>query len=148
MSVIHTAVVSYTVTTHREIAETPDGRRLIVSRQIDASLDRVWDLFIDTQQWPRWGPSITTVECRDRRISEGTTGRIRTVGGLRVSFVVTSCADHRWTWRVAGIPATGHRVERVDGGCRAAFEIPLLAAPYAAVCRRALRNIDALATTS
>ncbi|RLM57372.1 SRPBCC family protein [Halobellus sp. Atlit-31R] len=133
------------MTTERRVERTPDGRRLLVSRQIDAPPELVWDLFVDTRQWPRWGPSITAVECSERRIREGTTGRVRTVGGLRVSFVVTACEDCRWTWRVAGIPATGHRVETTEGGCRAVFEIPLLAAPYAAVCERALRSLDALA---
>jgi uncharacterized protein YndB with AHSA1/START domain len=133
------------VKTRRRIVDTPDGRRLLVSRDIDASPDRVWDLFVDTRQWPAWGPSITAVECSDRRIRTGTTGRVRTVGGLWVPFVVTSCADYRWTWRVAGVPATGHRVTPADGGCRASFELPLLAAPYALVCRRALGKLGALA---
>lgn len=133
--------------TQRRIVNTPDGRRLLVSRDIDADPDRVWDLFVDTRQWPVWGPSITAVECSDRRIQAGTTGRVRTVGGLWVPFVVTSCADYRWTWRVAGVPATGHRVDPLDGRCRAAFELPLLAAPYAVVCRRALKTLERLART-
>jgi uncharacterized protein YndB with AHSA1/START domain len=135
------------VRTQRRITDTPDGRRLLVTRRIDAHPDRVWDLFVDTRAWPAWGPSITAVECSDRRIRAGTTGRVRTVGGLWIPFVVTSCADYRWTWRVAGVPATGHRVDPVDDRCRAAFELPLLAAPYAVVCRRALQKLDALATT-
>lgn len=125
--------------------QTPDGHRLVVSRAIDAPRDRVWELFVDTHEWPNWGPSITGVETTDRRIQEGTTGRVRTVGGLWLSFEVTACADYRWTWRVARIPATGHRVELLNEGCRAAFEIPLLAAPYVIVCHRALATLESLA---
>lgn len=127
------------------LANTPDGRRLLVSRRIDAPADRVWDLLVDTERWPDWGPSITAVRCPDRRIREGSTGRVRTVGGLWLPFEVTTCAPYRWTWRVAGVPATGHRVEPLDRGCLAAFEVPLLAIPYMFVCRRALRAIEELA---
>jgi hypothetical protein len=43
---------------------------------------------------------------------------------------------------VAGIPATGHRVEALGPGrCRVVFEVPLLAAPYLAVCRLAAHRI-------
>jgi len=133
------------VETILRVGDTPEGRRLIVSRSIDAHPDRVWDLFVDTWQWPAWGPSITDVRCSDRRVRRGSTGRVRAVGGLWIPFVVTSCVDYRWTWRVAGIPATGHRVEPSNGRCRAAFEVPLFAAPYAIVCRLALRRLQALA---
>jgi hypothetical protein len=145
VSLIRTVGVYGAVRTRHRIESTPDGRRLVVARLIDAPADRVWDLFVDTRQWPAWGPSITAVECSDRRIRDGTTGHVRTVGGLRLPFEITSCANYRWTWRVAGISATGHRVEPVNGRCRAAFELPLLAAPYTVVCRRALQRLDALA---
>jgi hypothetical protein len=125
---------------------TPDGRRLVVSRSVAVAADRVWELFVDTRRWPAWGPSITAVECPDRYVEAGTTGHVRTVGGLRLPFEVTSCDGYRWTWAVGGIPATGHRVDTTDGGCRVAFEVPLLAAPYAVVCWVALRRLDALAT--
>ncbi|GAA0463029.1 SRPBCC family protein [Halococcus dombrowskii] len=138
------------------IERTPDGRRLLVSRPIDAPADIVWSILTDTDRWPEWGPSIAAVDCPDRFIHEGSHGHVETVGpgallpslsnsGLRVPFRVTSCADRRWTWRVAGVPATGHRVEPVGENCRTAFEIPLPAAAYAPVCRRALIEIERLA---
>jgi hypothetical protein len=44
------------------------------------------------------------------------------------------------------IPATGHRVEPVDGDrCRVVFEVPLPAAGYVPICRRALDRIAKLA---
>jgi hypothetical protein len=65
-----------------------------------------------------------------------------------VPFEVTSfdAEARRWTWRVARIPATGHRVEELGAArSRVGFEIPLLAAGYAAVCRSALSRIARLA---
>lgn len=138
------------------IERTPDGRRLLVSRSIDAPADIAWSILTDTERWPEWGPSIAAVDCPDRFIQDGSRGHVETVcpgalfsglsnSGLRVPFRVTSCADHRWAWHVAGVPATGHRVESQGENCRAAFEIPLPAAAYSPVCRRALVSVARLA---
>lgn len=144
---------------------TPAGRRLVVSRRVDAPAAVVWELLADTRQWPEWGPSVAAVECEERIVRTGTRGRIRTTdladllpgtdsrplanrvfGGVWLPFRVTDCGGRRWTWRVADIPATGHRVEGMDEGCRVAFEVPLPAAAYAPVCGRALDRIERLAT--
>lgn len=129
-------------------ARTPDGRRLEVTRRIAADPDRVWSVFTDTELWPEWGPSVTAVECADRFVREGSTGRVRTPVGLWLPFTVRTCTDRRWTWEVAGVPATGHRVEAVGDGSLAAFELPPLAAGYAPVCQRALGRIESLARES
>ena len=51
-------------------------------------------------------------------------------------------AGQQWGWEVAGIPATGHRVESLGPDrCRVVFEVPLLAAPYLTVCRLAAQRI-------
>jgi hypothetical protein len=126
------------------IERTPDGRRLCVSREIDAPADVLWDFLTDTERGPAWGPSVRAVDCDTRQIAAGTTGRVETVGGLWVPFEITSCRDGRWTWRVAKIPATGHRVEG-DRPCRVVFEIPVLAGGYAPVCARALQDLARLA---
>jgi hypothetical protein len=128
------------------VERTPDGRRLVVSREIDAAADEVWSLFTDTRWWSVWGPSVGAVEVDGpgRTIREGTTGRVR-VAGTWVPFRIDRCRDRRWTWRVAGVPATGHRVEALDGRSRASFEVPLLAAPYGVVCARALGTVARLA---
>jgi hypothetical protein len=129
------------------IESTPDGDRLCVKREIPAPADAVWDVLIDTAKWPEWGPSVSAVQCKDRRIVAGSTGRLQVLGGPWVPFEVTKCTDRRWTWDVARIQATGHRVEPVDAmRSRAVFEIPLLAGGYAVVCRRALQKIEELAT--
>ena len=52
-----------------------------------------------------------------------------------------------WSWTVAGIPATGHRVIPVtETSSRVAFTIPRWAPFYVPVCRAALRAIGRLAT--
>ncbi len=124
-------------------------RRLVVSRVVDAPADAAWDLLTDTTRWSEWGPSVAAVDCSARHIEAGTTGRVRVAGvGIWVPFEVESYVDgdgeeKRWTWSVARVPATGHRVDPVgvDEQCRVAFEIPLLAAGYVPVCRRALDRI-------
>ncbi|MFC7222414.1 SRPBCC family protein [Halalkalicoccus sp. GCM10025322] len=117
------------------------GRVLEVGRRIDAPAEEVWDVLVDTRRWPEWGPSIRRVECSDRRIRTGSAGRLWTVGGLELPFEITTCEDRHWSWRVAGVSATGHRVERLDRGCRVVFELPVIAAGYASVCCIALSRI-------
>jgi hypothetical protein len=129
------------------IERTPNGRRLVVARDVPAPREAGWELLTDTERWPDWGPSVRAVECEHRHIRSGTTGRVRLPGGLWLPFEVTTCGEYRWTWRVARIPATGHRVDApagVERGCRVAFEVPLLAAGYAPVCLRALDRIASL----
>ena len=138
---------------HATGVERRDGRRRLVgSRVVDASPNAVWDLLTDTARWPEWGPSVAAVDCSARYIEAGTTGRVRVAGaGVWVPFEVDSYVDgedeKRWTWTVARVPATGHRVDSVgvDGQCRVAFEVPLLAAGYVPVCRRALARIARIA---
>jgi hypothetical protein len=63
--------------------------------------------------------------------------------GLWVPFVITDFEiDRYWSWRVLGIRATGHRVERLaEGLCRLTFEVPIFGAPYVIVCREAVARI-------
>jgi hypothetical protein len=128
------------------LERTPDGRRFVAAREVDAPPDRCWDLLVDTTRWPAWGPSVRAVDCDQRVIEDGTTGRVRTVGGIWLPFEVTSCRERRWTWRVARIPATGHRV-RAGPPTTIEFEIPLVAAPYVVVCLKALQELAVLSTS-
>jgi hypothetical protein len=132
--------------TRTRVERTPDGRRLVVSRVVDAPADSAWTVLRDTHLWAEWGPSVGAVDAPTRYVERGTSGRVR-VAGVWVPFEVTGCEPYRWTWRVAGLPATGHVVDPLDERrCRVAFEIPLAAAPYAVVCRVALRRIEQLLT--
>lgn len=114
-----------------------------VSRSFRKPCSYLWELLTDTTTWPQWGPSVKEVECRNRFIRKGTEGRVKTVGGIWLPFLITGYEEGRfWSWKVAGIPATGHRVEpRKDGLCRLTFEVPLIAVPYAYICKIALDRI-------
>lgn len=136
------------------IKETPPVRspihviepRLSVSRILNAPVDRIWHLIIDTQTWTRWGPSVRNVQCRDRFIRQGSIGRIQTPLRIWVPFAVDRFEPFSyWDWRVGGIPATGHRVEP-EGyhRCRLSFTFPKWAAPYALVCQLAMKRIERL----
>lgn len=132
-----------------ERIDTPEGRRLLVSREMGVPASQAWDLLTDPDRWAAWGPSVTAVDCGDRRIEAGSTGRVRLPGGLWLSFEITHCQPPgegvgRWGWDVARLPATGHRVAPRENGCLVGFEIPLLGAGYALVCRRALSNIESM----
>jgi hypothetical protein len=135
------------------LARTPDGRRLEVAREANARAAAAWDLLTDTRRWPEWGPSVGAVDCSERYIRMGSRGRVR-VASAWLPFEVRSFTSPgeetgrpgRWTWRVAGVPATSHRVEPLgEGRCRIVFEVPPLAAPYTLVCDRALDTLVRLA---
>lgn len=110
---------------------------------ISAPAAAAWDLLTDTSRWPEWGPSVARVESTDRWIGPVSTGRVCTAFGLWLPFAVSAfAAGRQWSWKVAGIPATGHRVEALGPECcRVVFTVPALAAPYLLICRIAARRI-------
>ena len=80
----------------------------------------------------------------------GGRGVVTTAVGVRLPFVITAFEDGRsWGWSVAGVPATDHAVlpGQHDDSCRTRFRVPVLALPYLAVCKVALRRIEKLATS-
>lgn len=113
------------------------------SVDIPAPAAAAWKLLTDTSRWPEWGPSVSRVESAKQYIGPGSTGRVQTIIGVWLPFRVTQfVAGHRWDWEVAGIPATGHRVESLGPDrCRVVFQVPLLATPYLTVCRLAAHRI-------
>lgn len=121
-------------------------RHLTVDAVIAAPADAVWAVLATPARWPEWGPSVRGVECADEVLQAGTNGRVRTALGPSLPFVVTAVEPGRsWDWQVAGIAATGHRIEPIDGTrTRVVFAVPWWAAPYALVCRRALTRIERL----
>jgi hypothetical protein len=136
--------VDRTVTT---VERTPDGRRFVVARTVAAPAEAAWSLLCDTARWPAWGPSVAAVEADRRHVEAGMAGRVRVLG-VWVPFRIDTCDDYRWTWRVAGVPATGHVVRPVDADrCQVGFEVPLAAAAYLPVCRRGLCRIARLLET-
>jgi uncharacterized protein YndB with AHSA1/START domain len=116
-----------------------------VARRMQASPASAWRVLSEPASWPSWGPTVRAVEADDEVLHTGSTGRVQTAVGVWVPFKVTEVdPGHRWTWRVAGIPATGHRVEPDPDGCRVVFEVPTWGLAYAAVCEVALRRIERL----
>ena len=119
---------------------------LEISRRIEASAERAWDLLVDTGRWPEWGPSVRAVECATRRIGPGSEGRVRVALGPWLPFRITDWEEGRaWRWSVAGVTATGHRVAPLAfGRCELTFEVPSWAPFYLPVCAAALRRIEEL----
>jgi hypothetical protein len=114
-----------------------------VSARIAASASTVWRLITDTQTWTHWGPSVTEVDCPERYIRGGLTGRIRTPAGIWLPFSIERFDPGTyWGWRVAGIVATGHRIEPIGAClCLLTFTVPIWAAGYGIICRIALNRI-------
>jgi hypothetical protein len=120
--------------------------RIWLHREVAAAAPAVWDLFTDTTMWPAWGPSVRSVATRDRRIHSSSRGTVTTVARLRLPFAVTEWTDgEHWSWRVAGIPATAHRVEPIGADrCRVGMGVPWWAPFYLPVCWVALRRLERL----
>ncbi len=122
-----------------------------VTQDVAASPQRSWDVLVDTRLWARWGPSVTAVDLHGQgtRISAGSTGRVLTIVGIWLPFEITEFVDgERWAWSVQGIGATGHEVRDRPSGSQVVFHVPLLAAPYAVVCRIALDRVRRLAESA
>ncbi len=120
---------------------------LEVTATVSAPAAIAWRLLTDTHAWPQWGPSVRAVEAPTRFIDAGTRGRVQTTPGLWLPFLITDWQEGRaWSWRVAGIPATGHTVSPTGPDtCRITFTIPTWAPFYVPVCRIALGRLAALA---
>ncbi len=120
-----------------------------VDRLIEAPAGVVWRILIDTREWPIWGPIVRAVESPAPLIGPEMRGRIQTPFGVWLPFQITRWEpEHAWAWRVAGIEATGHRVDPLGPErCRVTFEIPRWAPLYRAVCDTALHRIEMRATS-
>ncbi len=123
---------------------------LEVHRIIDTPASAVWTLLTDTSRWAEWGPSVRAVDCPDRFIRMGSRGRVQTSLGLWAPFAITTFRPgYFWSWKVFGLPATGHRVARLTHGrCRLTFTVPVVAGPYVGVCEVAMRRIERLVLAS
>ena len=114
-----------------------------ISRVVGASPNRVWHLLSDTFTLEDWGTSVLAVRSSDRYIQKGSHGRVKTALHFWVNFEITDLDFGKyWSWRISGINATGHRLERLDErSCRLVFQVPFWAVPYLVVCKIALDRI-------
>lgn len=120
-----------------------------VAREVGVPPAAVWRLLTDVDQWPCWGPSVRRAALDEggRYITAGARGTVWTAVGVPLRFTVTDFDPGRsWSWAVAGVPATGHEVTALDGGCRVRFTVPWWATAYLPVCAAALARIDRLAS--
>ena len=121
------------------------GGVFTLSRDVAAHPDRVWHLLTDPESWSRWGPTVRGAEI-DGEFVTGTTGRVWPAVGPPLPFELTTVVPgRRWSWKVAGVPATTHAVEASGVGARVSMGIPVWAPAYAPVVALALRRIDRLA---
>ncbi len=124
--------------------------RISVGKSYQALPLVVWDLVTDTAKWPQWGPTVKKVHCPERFIRKGTQGRVLTALGIWLPFAITEYKHASfWSWKVASVRATGHRIQADrTGGCYLWFEVPIIAAPYTVVCHMALGRINNLLSES
>ncbi len=117
-----------------------------VGKKYNTAPSFLWDVISDTRQWPKWGPTVKNVQSTDRFIKMGSEGKVQTVLGIWLPFVVTDYNEERnWNWRVGSIQATGHRLETdLDGRCALWFDVPFWATPYLIACQMALVRIHSL----
>ena len=125
-------------------------KHIRTSIEVNAPADEVWRLIAEFDQWPQWGPTVVDVESEAMTVAAGVTGRVKTIAGLWIPFAITD-VDHgrSWTWKVAGIPATGHYVMALgEAKTLVEFTVPIVAAPYALVLWAALKRLERIADSS
>jgi len=114
---------------------------------IRASAGRVWQIITDTSTWRQWGPSVRDVRICERFVKPGAKGHVQTAPGLWLPFEISDfISGEKWSWRIYGVEATGHRIERIaDDKCLLVFDMPVFMLPYWFVCAIAIRRIRHLA---
>ncbi|WUJ75569.1 SRPBCC family protein [Kribbella soli] len=91
------------------------------SSTIQASPERVWEVFSDVERWPDWTPTVDSVERLDEgRIHIGARTRIRQPKLPVAVWEVTELKDgeyFEWVSKAPGIKTTGgHRVIQTPEG--------------------------------
>lgn len=126
--------------------------KLSTSKTINAPAERLWHLLTHLNYWTKWGTSIAKVSADSDTISLGTCGLITPrVLPIALPFHVHIFEpDHyHWAWQVQGFEATSHTVTPLSAhSCEVSFAVPHRhLAPYLLICKRALTNLEQLATS-
>ena len=87
---------------------------LSVSRHIDAPADAVWKVLVDTDAWPKWGPTVSGGEIDGGVLTLGATGRVHTPVGVALPFTITEF-ERRPQVGVVGGRSARHRARRRTG---------------------------------
>ena len=121
-------------------------RPLWVWAEFDAPTEALWQLLVDPEAWPRWGPSVRSAVVESGELGDGATGTVTTTVGVTLPFRITAFEPGaRWAWSVGGVPATDHRVEPLGPRrCRVGFGVAWPAAPYLVVAKFALIRLGRL----
>lgn len=118
-------------------------------RYVDVPPEIVWEILVDLEVWPKWGPSVAGATVDGGVFGAGARGHVRTAVGVSLPFTVTDFEPgRRWAWAVAGVAATTHEVTAEESGCRVRFGVPWWATAYLPVCAVALSRIERLALAS
>jgi len=127
-----------------------ENNRISVCREIAAKPSAVWDILTDTQLWPVWGPSVLNVDCNDRYITTGSSGRVKTLLSFWLPFTVTAFRRlEYWSWNIGPVAATGHRlIRKSETSCILCFDMAWWAAFYIPICWLALHKIDQIARSA
>ena len=121
-------------------------KRVRASIDVAAPAGEVWALLTEFRNWPKWGPTVRAVRAQASTVAPGVVGRVQTPVRLWLPFEITEVAPgSSWEWKVAGVPATGHRITPTPSGCRVEFSVPALLAPYVLVLRSGLGRLKRLA---
>lgn len=123
--------------------------QLRISADLYGSAELIWIIITDTTLWSAWGPSVVDVQSENRFIGAESRGKVKTTIGIWLPFSISDYREMQyWSWKVAGLEATGHEVEKLDKDhTRLSFTMPWWSAPYLLVCGLALRRIKNLALT-
>jgi uncharacterized protein YndB with AHSA1/START domain len=125
---------------------------LTARRQVPASAAAVWAVLTDLDAWPVWGPTVSRATLDADELAVGARGTVWTPVGVPLPFRITEVVPgRRWSWSVAGVPATTHSVEPINAasptwGSVVSMAAPLWAPVYLPVLHVALRRIERLAS--
>jgi uncharacterized protein YndB with AHSA1/START domain len=96
---------------------------------IDAPVERVWDVLMDVEKWPDWSPTMTTVKrLESGMFRPGSSARVKQPRLPEAIWRVSAMVPQKsftWSTRSRGVTTVARHLvtEREEGGTRAGSEI-------------------------